>query len=246
LILLRDQQSKASILDLGVENQNIYTTADAAFALANPDALKKAQNVSASLPSSPQIAISVRDWKHFKSLDPKTGREKYLQAICDASSHLIREYGAKITFLSTCQGIPEYWTDDSKVAIEIVGKLPFEYRDFVKINREFHSPESLSMQLPEFDFVISTRLHMAILSMGVGVPVLPIAYEFKTKELFSKLGYGYLVQDIEEISSDSLIHTVNSFISSINEIRENIMPQIQLEYEQALESGRIVMKLLNK
>ena len=39
-----------------------------------------------------------------------------------------------------------------------------------------------------FDFVVATRMHMMILSLCVGTPVLPIAYEFKTKELAARLG----------------------------------------------------------
>ena len=73
LILLRDQKSEDNILELDTKNANTFVSADAAFALADASAIEAAQNAQ-NLSSPLKIAISVRDWKHFKSIDPVLGR----------------------------------------------------------------------------------------------------------------------------------------------------------------------------
>jgi colanic acid/amylovoran biosynthesis protein len=245
LILLRDQKSYNNLLELGIKNENMYITADAAFALANDSVIEAAQNIE-SLFSSPRIAISVRAWKHFKTVAPAIGMEKYLQALQAVTVHLVEKYGAKITYISTCQGISEYWADDSKVASNIMEKLPATILDSVYLDKDFHSPDQLAEILKSFDLVISTRMHMAILALGVGVPVLPIAYEFKTKELFKSLDQGRWVIDVEEISHKLMISHTDSFIASIPEIRKTLFVAVKHERERALGSYALVKKSLKK
>ncbi|NJL11001.1 MAG: hypothetical protein HC908_14825 [Calothrix sp. SM1_7_51] len=243
LILLRDQKSENNILKLGTQNANTFISADAAFALADTSALEIAQS-SKNLLSKPKIAISVRDWKHFKTIDPVLGRQKYLEAVGNMTIHLVEKYKAEITYISTCQGIPEYWTDDSKVAFEIIEKLPITIANSVTLKSKiFHSPKELAKIIQSYDLVVSTRLHMAILSLGVGTPVMPIAYEFKTQELFKRLGQKPdLVLDIEEIDSESLISSIDLFITSISKISSTLFSNVKNEQKRALESGDIVKK----
>lgn len=241
LILLRDHKSQNHIIELGIEKDNTYVTADAAFALADPLAIATAKNTT-HLSSPPRIAISVRDWKHFKTVEPAVGREKYLRAIKDLTVHLVEKHNAKITYISTCQGIPEYWTDDSKFALEIAARLPGRIADSVTVNRDFHSPKALAEIAKNYDIVIATRLHMAILSLGAGIPVFPIAYEFKTKELFNKLGQGHWTVDIEEIEPQSLLNSVDLFLDSIPEICQTLFPAVEREREQAWETSSLVKK----
>lgn len=243
LILLRDQKSENNILELDTQNANTYVSADAAFALADASVIKAAQNTK-DLSSSAKVAISVRDWKHFKTIDPVLGRQKYLEAVGNMTRHLVEKYGAEITYISTCQGIPEYWTDDSKVALEIIEKLPADIVDSVTLNQNFHSPNELAKVLQSFDVVVSTRLHMAILALGAGTPVMPIAYEFKTQELFKRLGQkAHWVLDIEDINSESLIGSIDSFLASIADIRKTVFTAVQKEQNRALDSGQLVRKM---
>lgn len=244
LILLRDNSSQENILNFDVK-ANSYVASDAAFALAQPKLLEVAKSTSRDL-TNPNIAISVRDWKYFKVIDPKYGREKYLQSLRDLTSYLVEKYSAKIVYISTCQGIPDYWTDDSEFALEIIDSLPNHITDSVYVDREFHSPCNLMKKIKDFDFVIATRLHMAILALNVGVPVLPISYEFKTKALFQKFELDKFTIDIEDINSFSLIDVTDQFITAIPEICDTLFSSILTERENALRSRFLVMDALAK
>jgi len=136
--------------------------------------------------------------------------------------------------------MPEYWTDDSRLAQKIVDGLSEVTRQSVSVDSTFHGPASLARTLKDYDLVIATRMHMAILALGVGIPVLPIAYEFKMQELFERLGQGRWVQDIETVSGDGLINRVDEFLDVLPEIRESIFTAVQKEHESAAASGQIV------
>jgi colanic acid/amylovoran biosynthesis protein len=246
LILLRDEKSQHHLSELEVENPNISVTSDAVFALADAAAIQQAVQCDRPAYNPLKVAISVREWKYFKQQETTTGMQKYLTALKAASIHLVEKYSAKITYISTCQGIPEYWTDDSSMALKIVETLPEKIKNSVSVNTSFHAPSELAEMMRNYDFAIATRLHMAILTLGVGTPVLPIAYEFKTQELFARFGLKSWVQDIEDINVSSLIETIDSFLESLPQIRQQLFESVEQERQQALKSSKLVKTAFEK
>ncbi|NJO95703.1 MAG: hypothetical protein HC764_06425 [Pleurocapsa sp. CRU_1_2] len=81
---------------------------------------------------------------------------------------------------------------------------------------------------------------MAILSLGAGVPVFAIAYEFKTEELFCKLGQSEWLIDIEEIDANTLIKRVDSLISSLPQIHHQLFTNVEQESLSAWQTSNLV------
>ena len=131
---------------------------------------------------------------------------------------LVRDKGAEVTFISTCQGIPEYWTDDSAVAAEFVTHLPSDVQPHVNVNRSFHNPHDLLEVLRSFDGVIACRLHMAILSICANTPVLPISYEPKFEDTFAELGVPELVTAIGEIEPEPFTTRVLAWTEELDDV----------------------------
>jgi colanic acid/amylovoran biosynthesis protein len=228
LILLRDKQSLINLQALNPRSLNAHITADAAFGIKQPP--RRSPFISHV---NPRVAISVREWKHFDT-DPQTAQVKYLEVIRDATVHLVRRYGSEIIFLSTCQGIPEYWADDSVTARRVYEMLPADVASAVSVDGTFHDPTTLLQILYEFDLVIATRMHMAILSLLAGAAVVPIAYEFKTKELFRTLGCPELVHDIGTIDSAGLIRTIDHLLADLQAFRASLQSMVRHEQAKAL------------
>ncbi|MGL5832075.1 MAG: polysaccharide pyruvyl transferase family protein, partial [Waterburya sp.] len=226
------------------EQSKISVVADAAFALANWETLEAAKNVQNTV-SPRKIAISVRDWRYFKTVDPEVGIARYIEALVVLTTHLVEKYQAQITYISSCQGIPEYWKDDSEFALNITSQLAPEITPFVIVNRDFHDPETLVQLISEYDLVIATRLHMAILSLGTGVPVFPIIYEFKTEELFTKIGQQSWMIDIEEMDATILIERVDSLINALPQVRQQLFTKIQQERASAWKASALVRQAFN-
>src|SRR5690606_25779108 len=104
-------------------------------------------------------------------------------------------------FLSTCQGMPEYWTNDAASAAEVVALLPPDVCKHVNIDANFRQPQQVAIAYADFDLVIATRMHAAILAMTAGTPVIGLAYEFKMDELFKQFGMCEMSLPVKSLSS---------------------------------------------
>ena len=237
LVLLRDRASMEHVLDLcNASDINARLSADAAFGLAEPETLKAAEKVE--LPSSGlQVAVSVRYWPFFKTMDVEEGMDAYLSAMARMAEHLIENYGATVTFISTCQGVAGYSYDDSDVARDVTARIRQDLRGRVVVDSRFHRPEDLIDILEGFDLIIATRMHMAILGLVAGVPVLPVAYEFKTKSLFERLGMGDFICDIENLSDGELQDTLDRVIESLPSFRRKLFGKVEEERRRAVAAG---------
>ncbi len=100
------------------------------------------------------------------------------------------------------------------------------FHDRVVVDRDFHRPIELASRLTEFDFMISTRMHVAILALGVGVPVFPIAYEFKTGLLFRQLGFPDRIPDINDISRGDLLKSFEQFLIELPRHRRKVFTNV--------------------
>lgn len=161
-------------------------------------------------------AVSVRDWGTAVDGGGFNFGD-YAGAMASAVEQ-IQGMGYDVTALSTCQGTPGYSVDDAKTAGRIFAGLD------VKIDGSHHTPNQLLEELTSHDVVIATRMHMAILALTLGKPVIAVAYEFKTKELFEGLGLGENVILIEHVTSEWIVTCFNRVMkspesASLNEIQ---------------------------
>ena len=242
LVFVRDEKSLEHVQALGVNGRNLRVSADSAFALADPAVLAAARNRSVSRPM--HVAVSVRSWRHFRVADVAAGMERYASSIGVLVAHLVRHYDARVTFLSTCQGVSAYSFDDSVVATRIVEALPTDVASAVVIDRNYHSPAELLEELVTFDLAVSTRMHFAILALAVGVPVFPIAYEFKTVELFRRLGMSTPILNIETIDPKQAVEGLDSLIARLPVERAALFDRVEGQRALAQESAEQIAALL--
>ncbi|MEM8884116.1 MAG: polysaccharide pyruvyl transferase family protein [Planctomycetota bacterium] len=187
-VLLRDARSLEHFADAGAPRDRLRVAADGAFALDAP-----------ATERAPRVVVSVRHWPIGDDADAVA--ERYVEAQARAIRRLVEERDTDVVLLSTCQGVPEYWTDDAATARRIVERLPAAAR--VRVDDGFHTPAQLIAEFGASELVLATRMHAAILALMGGAPVLPVAYEFKTRELFKGLGHEALVQDLDDIEPDA-------------------------------------------
>lgn len=236
LILLRDERSLSHISDIVADPDKCHVVADAVFALADTDRIGAI--LASSRPPVPtgRVGISVRNWNYVR--DGEGGMSRYIDAVRRMTVSLVRQ-GKEVTFVSTCQGVPEYAHDDSKTAEAIVAGLDPSVARHVKVDAGFHTPEELMELAKGFDFVVATRMHMMILSLCVGTPVLPIAYEFKTKELAARLGISEVLLDIDTISDDA-VASLADFSERLDALRRTSLQAVLAENASALSSAALL------
>ncbi len=235
LVLLRDDRSRRHLLDLGVDPAKLHVVADVVFGLADPDALASAGQRPMPKEGPRRVAISVREWKHFEGMSAEEGMVRYEAAVAALATKLAGE-GREVVFLSTCQGVPEYWTDDSALAVKIRDGLPDDARRRVVVDRRFRRPFELIAELATFDLVVATRMHMAIMALVAGTPVLPIAYEFKTQELFERLGRKNWVLEMDACTADALSTRFDSVVAELADgaVTRALFEKVAAERSRAL------------
>lgn len=202
-VLVRDAKSAAHVRELGVTTDKIRQLPDVAFSLEVP---------ARPAPRTPPAAIiSVRDWP--LTAGGATGIARYEDSVAALATELVTRHGMTVAFVSTCQGISGY-RDDSATAERIVARLAADVRVSVTVDGSWRSPRQLQELLAGTDLAICTRMHMAILALTVGTPVLAIAYEFKTTELFESMGLGAHVIDIDAIERVSAVEALRRVLAS--------------------------------
>lgn len=226
-IFLRDQRSRDHILELGIEPGKITLGKDAAFVIP-------ARKVSAPA-GALKIAVSVRTLKFFNSKSTLQG-DNYVAAVTAMINLAVKKFGAEVTFLSTCQGIPEYWTDDTRLADEIVEALPSDVRDKVSVDRRFRQPLEIIETFQHFHLVIATRMHAAILGLVAGTPVLGIAYEFKLEELFHQLELDDVRLSTESMNVDDAEACLAHVIENLDGLRSRVA---RLQEQCRLQAGAV-------
>lgn len=231
LILLRDAHSKDNISEVVENIEKCHVVADSVFALADTARIRDVLSASAAS-STGVVAISVRNWNYVK--DGESGMDRYIVSIRAMATDLVRIYHKKVVFVSTCQGVPEYNHDDSKTAKAIYAGLDPDVIGHTTVDDGFHSPEQLMAMVQGFDFVVATRMHMMIMSLCVGTPVLPIAYEFKTKELSARLGIDALTLDINTVTAAEASKTLANFVSGLERYRHQSLNAVLEEHASAM------------
>lgn len=137
--------------------------------------------------------LSVREWSKGGVDSDGYSQSSYETGMRFMASQLL-ERGWKVVALSTCQGLERYAVDDSEYASKVFTDLD------VDIIKDHHTPRQLVKALAAADLVVTTRMHLSILSLMAKVPTLAVAYEFKTMELFDSLGLGHAAVKIEDIN----------------------------------------------
>lgn len=163
---------------------------------------------------------------------------RYLDSIREIATILVRDHAKEVTFVSTCQGVPEYAHDDAKTARAVVGGLDPEIAKHVNVDAAFHTPDQLMSLVKDCDFVVATRMHMMIMSLCVGTPVLPIAYEFKTKEVAKHIGVADLLLDIDTVTPSEAAEKLGRFIGNLDHYRRASLEAVLDEHASAMSATR--------
>ena len=238
LVLLRDERSLGYVIDVGASPDRCRVLPDTVFALAPDELPPSPSNVR------PRVAVSLRRWWKFHGLTEQEGMARYLGSVRAAVTRLVRERDADVVFVSTCQGRPEYWADDSAVAVDAVAELPADVAARMSVDRSARTAAELIGFLSGFDAMVSTRLHGGILAACAGVPTLAIAYEFKTQEVWGQLGLSDWAIDIEDLRPESLGDRVLALVDERVQVRAVLAAELPAQREGALSAGQEIAAML--
>ena len=114
----------------------------------------------------------------------------------------------------------------------VSNKLDYKFTD--NIQYKYCGLNRIIKKYQNSKFVITTRLHGAIIAYGLGIPYIAISFDNKLDEFYKQYGNGLFIDGVNSIIDiDSLIDEIENY--------KNVAPNIN----SVLEYGRMVLNWLN-
>lgn len=173
LITVRDNESSAELIEMGVNPDKITVTADSVLSLkpvAEACGKTLLQEAGVDL-TRPVIGISVRPW---------AGDSKCFQVLAEAASKLQQLYGAQLILLPL-----QYSVDVT--ACEKLRQALVCQKDIFMLNEKYNTDEFLSV-IGNFDLLIGMRLHALVFAAVMQTPMLAISYDPKVDSFINAIG----------------------------------------------------------
>ena len=224
LITLRDEESLRELRGMGVQNPNIYVTADPVYAMERGDRAEGARRLAAlGLPEDrPIVGVSVR---FAKGMD--TDLEAFAR-FCDAAAAR-----ASIVFLVMQQG-----SDDAACAA-----VRERMREPSWVASAPYDPAGMMGMLACMDAVVSTRLHSIIFAARERVPVLGVVYDPKVSACLAALEMPS-AGTLDAFDADAALTGLTELLDHRADYAALLDRTAGALEEKAMENDRWLMELL--
>jgi polysaccharide pyruvyl transferase WcaK-like protein len=155
LLLVRDAETRRTLINYGMDGGKIHVSGDSVFAL-EPAASNAADKIAADAnlwnDDKPIVGVCISSQKQVVDMNA-------VVRMCDA---IIEKYGAHVLF------VPMNPHTDDKVGDDIAAKM--KRGGVTKMIRGYKEPEDLLAFLSRLHVIISSRLHLIIMGAVAGVP----------------------------------------------------------------------------
>lgn len=188
-ITVRDADSKAQLVSLGVPDHKVQVTADPGFLLdAEPAAL--------AVNRKPLVAVVVRYWNFgvqpvFWETEVAAGLDQFLE-----------DHGGEILFVPF-QQFPGEAENDLEVARRVHSRMRHKDRATIYQSAEM-TPHALAGVLGASDLVVGMRLHALIFAAVMHRPVVALRYDPKVQHAVERLHREQFSLDIHTIDARTL------------------------------------------
>lgn len=168
-IIVRDEKSKAMMLEMGI-NKKIYVSTDIVFNFEKTPNIKKKK----------KIAVSLRPWKYSKN---------FVEQISKAINNLI-DKGYYIDFISL------HKNTDEKVLKQVIDKI--DRKDRVCLYKS-NSYRQVMDRIGQSRIMIGMRLHANIFALINDMPIITINYDPKIEALANDFNQPIIYIDDDDI-----------------------------------------------
>lgn len=186
-VSVRDADSKAELVTLGVDGDKINVTADPAFLIKPCGEAALSKTLSELGICGDYFAVSVR---------PLKGGRKGAYQLTDDDKKIAHEVFTLCKEISAKHGltpllIPMQEEQDLEICSLICEKLAS-----AGVKNSIYKPENASEMigiLKGAQFIVGMRLHSIIFASSAGTPVIGMSYDPKVKSMMRQLGQEYFV-----------------------------------------------------
>jgi len=181
--------------------------------------------------AGPILAINLREWAFPESEDDtsrRLKRQEYLNALTAVARFFVQRYRGWVVVVPQSLG-PDPNEDDRGICAEFYQRA----RECVPAGRvvQFRETDAISPTgfmhlLSQVAILIGTRLHSCILALLAGVPAISIGYQYKSQGTMDILELGRFNMDINNLSPEGLLGSVEEIMDHRREIQDEIQQSI--------------------
>ena len=227
-ITLRDAQSEEILQQLGMQNDAVCVTADAAFGFRQPDYEGgRALLSNIQLTGKKYFCVSIRSWRTLK--------DDFITEMAVFCDFMVEKYGMYPLF------IPMQPSNDAEISTKILEKV--KQLGFF-LEEEFSIEEMLAIA-ESSEFLVGMRLHSIIYGATAATPVIGLVYDPKVAAMMDILGqkcYLYL----EEISSMMLVNMAEQVLQKRDEISVELKKITTELAEKAAKNAVIAHNVIDR
>lgn len=189
---------------------------DMAF-LTKPQQTQSLETTSSIFDGAKWLGVTVVNWSYPEASDLHLARKNYEDAIFEASLHMSKK-GYHIALFPQVT-VKHHGESDMDVIERLADRLKSANISNIIISNDMW-PDEFSYLYSRCEMLLGTRLHSCILAACAHTPVVAIRYQgFKTQGVMKSLGIGQFVHDINNVTSDELISSLECVEAKNTEIR---------------------------
>lgn len=167
------------------------------------------------------VLISVMDWSWA---NPSAGgMEGYLTSVRRLIRSLVSD-GYRVRIVGSSL-IPEQDQDDYAFAMRHLGSLLSRLGSRAGL-WQLDSPDSYLSAASQACLVVSTRLHLSILSLVAGTPSIHLSYQPKGEGTYGLMGLSDLCIDVDVVDPEGLTTLATSVLSTRSELSDRIVDSV--------------------
>jgi polysaccharide pyruvyl transferase CsaB len=233
-ITVRDTDSKAILVSLGLPAARITITTDPAFGLLLPQ--KRMAKIDEQFQGFPIVGVALRNWD--VGVDPKYWEAQVATAL---DAFLDRHSTGLVVFIPF-QDVQETLLDDTGISRRVRKTMKNSSRTkIIPRNSSFLDRE---FAISKCDLVLGMRLHALIGAVSHDIPIVGLIYDPKVMHLMSQLRIKKYALPINEITDDRLLKMIEYVFEQRETIAVGLHQKRELLTAKAGSTARLAADLL--
>jgi polysaccharide pyruvyl transferase WcaK-like protein len=252
-VTVRDQESRNTLLALGINPLRITVTGDPAINLplcseGRINQILIAEGIPAE---KPLVGVCLRHWfdTHYWipaniaqkfNLRPKGGKDKYNRFIENISyclNAILDREDVNVVF------IPFWRGRDDKVHQDVYKNL--KNKEAVYHIKGVYRPDEILGIISKTHVLLGMRLHSLIFAAVCGIPMIALNYTMKVNNFMNAIGESHAQTGVEETDTEKLVDMINKALDNKSNARNKIARRVRIVKRRELENIKRLKKLLN-
>ena len=251
IITVRDYISQKYLDNLNLTYPLVYLTVDSAFqditamdeneveSILLREKIINAQSKDVNKKILIGITPTGAEWNYQNSENPHKEQARYNKIIAKTIDYLIDKFDATIVFFPQLYGN----SDDMPLINEIVKMVG--KKDTVKVLSKSCNAEIQQAVISQMDLVIGNRYHSVIFALKGKIPTVCLTYEHKSVGVMHMVGLDEFVININDLTYENLIDTINQAWNQRKQIRGVLNSQMGIVRKRSLVNSILALTLVN-